>query len=167
MNLREKVQDLVTRDEVAELNELVADEPRAIRYLVGCSYQPDERVRETACRALGNAARHHPEMVDQVVRRLIWAMNDESGTNALTAPAVVKAIADVKPELLLPLVPDLVRLAADEGLHEELAETLRHLVEKFPGSVGRGIGESLNKECRRIEKKRRQAEIARKRKHGF
>ncbi len=155
MNLRARVRDLVTRNETVELDELVADEPRAIRYLVGCTYQTDEQRRATACRAIARGARHHPKLVEQVARRLIWAMNDESGTNALTAPAVVRAIADEKPELLLPLVPDLTRLAADEGLHETLADTLSHLAEKFPGSVGRGIGDALNKDLRKIAKRRK------------
>lgn len=155
MSLRDQVRDLLARDETAELAELVAEEPRTIRYLVGCTYQTDERIRDGACRAIGRGARHHPELVEQVARRLIWAMNDESGTNALTAPAVVRAIADEKPELLLPLIPDLTRLAADEGLHETLAETLSHLAEEFPGSVGRGIGDSLNKELRKLAKKRK------------
>jgi len=155
VNLRARVRDLVTRNETTELDELVADEPRAIRYLVGCTYQTDERQRAAACRAIGRGARHHPKLVEQVARRLVWAMNDESGTNALTAPAVVRAIADEKPELLLPLVPDLTRLAADEGLHEALADTLSHLAEKFPGSVGRGIGDALNKDLRKIAKRRK------------
>lgn len=155
MSLRTRVLDLVAQNDAPALFELVAEEPRAIRYLVGCTYQTDDQARLLACRGIGRAARHHPELVQQVVRRLIWAMNDESGTNALTAPEVVKAVAVEKPELLLPMVPDLTRLAADEGLQETLAEVLRTLAEKFPGSVGRGIEDSLNKEIRKIDKKRK------------
>jgi hypothetical protein len=157
VSLRERVLELVTAGEDEALNELVADEPRAIRYLVGCTYHADADMRGTACRAVGRAARHHPELVQQVVRRLVWAMNDESGTNALTAPAVVRAVAAARPDLLLPLVPDLTRLAADEGLREALAETLLYLKEKFPGSVGRGIEDSLNKEFRKLAKRRKRS----------
>lgn len=155
MSLRERVLALVAAGETRELNGLVADEPRAIRYLVGATYHADDAIRETACQAVGRAARHHPELVEQVVRRLVWAMNDESGTNALTAPAVIRAVAETKPDLLLPLVPDLTRLAGDPGLREALAETLFLLTEKFPGSVGRGIEDSLNKEFRKLAKRRR------------
>ena len=86
-------------------------------------------------------------------------MNDESGTHSLTAPGVIRAVAEESPELLLPVVPDLTRLAADEGLHDQLAEILRLLAEKFPGSVGRGIEGSLNKMLKKISKKRKN--------HGF
>jgi len=159
MSLRVQVLELVEQGEMEQLNALVAEEPRAIRHLVGCTYQTDEQTRGIACRAIGRAARHHPDLVQQVVRRLVWAMNDESGTHSLTAPEVVKAVAEESPELLLPLVPDLTRLAADEGLHEPLAEVLGMLAEKFPGSVGRGIEGSLNKMLKKISKKRKT--------HGF
>jgi hypothetical protein len=155
MSLKERVMELVDGEEEDRLNELVADEPRALRYLVGISYQTDPGASSLACRAIGRAARHHPDLVQQIVRRLVWAMNDESGTNALTAPAVVRAVAERKPELLLPLVPDLTRLAADEGLHDRLAEVLRLLAEKFPGSVGRSIEDSLNRTLRKIAKQRK------------
>jgi hypothetical protein len=159
MNLRAQVQELVEKGETESLAVLVADEPRTIRHLVGCTYQADERIRGVACRAIGRASRHHPDLVQQVVRRLVWAMNDESGTHSLTAPEVIKAVAEESPELLLPVVPDLTRLAADEGLHDQLAEILHLLAEKFPGSVGRGIEGSLNKMLKKISKKRKT--------HGF
>jgi hypothetical protein len=72
-------------------------------------------------------------------------MNDESGTNACTAPAVISAIADERPELLLPMIPDLVRLAGDEALHEGLARALKTVVSACPGKVAEGLKESLGR----------------------
>ena len=124
-----------------------------MRYLVGLTYRPEPEIRANACRGVALAARYHPDLVQQVTRRLIWAMNDESGTNALTAPEVVKAIADERPEILLPLVPDLTRLSIDEGLRDTLAEVLQILADAFPGEVGRGIQDSLNKRFRKKAKR--------------
>jgi len=152
MNLRTHVRDMVEGGKLEELDLLLGVEPRAIRYLVGLTYRPEPEIRAAACRGVALAARYHPELVQQIVRRLIWAMNDESGTNALTAPEVVLAISEERPEILLPVVPDLMRLARDEGLQERLAEVLRTLADKFPGEVGRGIQDSLNK---RFDKKRK------------
>jgi hypothetical protein len=73
-------------------------------------------------------------------------MNDEAATNALTAPEVLQAIADVCPELLLPMVPDLTRLAADPGLQEGLAKTLKTVARRCPGKVGESLARSLT-EC--------------------
>ena len=155
MSLRARIVELVEQDRRDELAEIVADEPRAVRHLVSFTYRPETAVRATACYGMGVAARHHPEFTQQVLRRLVWAMNDESGTNALTAPEVVKAVADVRPELLVPLVPDLMRLAADEGLQEGLAAALRRIIEQCPGTVGRGIEDSLNKKFAKVAKRRK------------
>jgi hypothetical protein len=130
-----------------ELEELVETEPRAIRYLLGMSYHSDPEIRKTAARGIALAARHHPKLVESVVRRLIWAMNDEAATNALTAPEVLFAVANEKPEVLLPMVPDMTRLAADPGLHAGLAKTLQTIATRCPGKVGASLSRSLN-ECR-------------------
>ncbi len=144
MRLRQRIESLLEQDEWEAVEALVAGERRAIRHLVTLSYRPDEALRRASGRALAIAARHHPAQVQEVVRRFVWAMNDESGTNALTAPAVIHAIALERPEILLPVVPDLVRLAGDPGLHEGLAEALREVARRCPGEVGERLGKSLN-----------------------
>jgi hypothetical protein len=139
-----------TREAVrsGDVEELVAKEPRAVRYLLGLTYHQNEELRKAAARGVAIAARYHPKLVENVVRRLIWAMNDESGTNAVTAPEVLEAIAREQPELLLPVVPDLTRLAADLGLHDGLAKTLHIVADRCPGKVGERLGESLNRRFR-------------------
>ncbi len=161
MSLRTQVQEAVERRRLDELETLVAGEPRAVRYLVALSYQPDTTVRETACKGIGLAGRHHPKLVRKVIRRLVWAMNDESGTNAVTAPAVLKAIANEQPELLLPMVPDLIRLSTDQGLNEDLVETLRTIADRCPGEIGPMIGQSLRDQLRPRKKSHDEKEDAR------
>lgn len=156
MALRDQVEDAVAGNRLAEIEELVASEPRAVRYLVGLTYRPDGEVRRVASRGVALAARHHPELVQRVIRRLVWAMNDESGTNAVTAPEVLKAIAGERPELLLPVVPDLTRLAADLNLKDALAETLRAVAESCPGKVAQALGDSLNRRLGRGKSNGRQ-----------
>ncbi|MFH1132068.1 MAG: hypothetical protein V1754_12080 [Pseudomonadota bacterium] len=152
MSLRTDIHEAVRQQKYADLETLVARDARAVRYLVGLSYSADEAIRGTAVKGIVFAARQHPKLVQNVVRRLVWAMNDESGTNALTAPEVICALAEEQPELLLPMVPDLVRLAGDEGLHEGLAKALRMIADRFPGQVGERLGKKLN---RRISRRAR------------
>ncbi len=145
MSLRERTREAVRSGDVEEL---VAKEPRAVRYLLGLTYHQNEELRKEAARGVAIAARYHPKLIQNVVRRLIWAMNDESGTNAVTAPQVLEAIACEQPEMLLPVVPDMTRLAADLGLHDGLAKTLRIVSSRCPGKVGERLGESLNQRFR-------------------
>jgi hypothetical protein len=145
VSLRAQVKEAVEQGRLEALELLVAREPRAVRFLLGLSYRPEAEVRAAAAAGIGFAARHHPRLVQGVARRLVWAMNDESGTNALTAPEVLQAVARERPKLLLPLVPDLVRLAGDAGLHQGLSETLRILSALCPGQVGERLEQELNK----------------------
>jgi hypothetical protein len=143
--LRRQVEQLVRERRFDELDELVAEKPRTVRHLLSLSYQPDDEIREAAAQGLARATRHHPDLLQNVVRRLIWAMNEESGTNAQSAPAVLQAIAEEDAEFLLPVLPDLIRLAADEGLYRGLAKTLLIIKDSCPGKIGRSLGEALNR----------------------
>jgi hypothetical protein len=143
--LRAQIRRAVQEDRLGDVESLIAREARSIRHLVGLTYQPDPRLRQTAARGVALAGNYHPKLVEDVIRRLVWAMNDESGTNATTAPEVLQAIANEQPELLLPVVPDLVRLATDDNLRDGLTETLRTIVARCPGKVGENLGESLSK----------------------
>ncbi|MEW6071555.1 MAG: hypothetical protein AB1726_03035 [Planctomycetota bacterium] len=144
MSLRARIRDAVERGELGEIEGLVAGDPRAVRHLLGLTYHPADPVRQVACRGVALAGKHHRRLVQNLVRRLVWAMNDESGTNALTAPPVILAIANEAPELLLPMVADLVRLASDEGLHAGLAAALRIVSDRCPGRVGEEMQKALN-----------------------
>jgi hypothetical protein len=145
MSLRTQVENAVATAAFEELEELVSKEPRAIRYLLGLTYRDDEEIRRNASRGIALAARHQPKHVDSLVRRLVWAMNEESGTNALTAPGVLQAIAAEDPEILKPVAPDLLRLSQDEGLREGLAVVLQALTKYCPGALGQEMTRVLNK----------------------
>jgi hypothetical protein len=125
VSVRERVAEAVRLRRFDDLAAVVAADKRAIRHLVALTYRPEPAVRETAARGVALASRHHPKLVQEVARRLIWAMNDESGTHAVTAPEVLRAIAEESPQLLLPLVPSLLGLTADPGLREALVEVVR------------------------------------------
>ncbi len=143
-NLRERIERLVEKNDVDGLRGLVARQARAVRYLVGFSYQRDDDKRKTAVEAIALAGGYHPDLVKNIIRRLVWAMNDESGTNAQTAPQVLRAVSEKHPELLLPMVPDLVRLCDDDNLRPGLLSTLKNIQDSFPGRVDDQVGNVLN-----------------------
>jgi 2-hydroxychromene-2-carboxylate isomerase len=144
MSLRERVQAAVRDPDPGVIDALVAAEVRALRYLTGMTYTTDAGARAAAARGIALAAKHHPKKVQELVRRLIWAMNDESGTNSEYAPEVIRAIAAERAEVLLPVVPDLVRLAADPGLQPNLVAALREVAARCPGKVGTQLTRDLN-----------------------
>jgi hypothetical protein len=142
------VRDAVLRGDLDEVDRVIASDRRAMRTLVGLCYHADATVRDVAASGVARAAEHHPKLVGEVVRRLIWAMNDESGTNAATAPAVIRRIADVAPRILVPVVPELLRLTADPSLHDELVGAVRRVAEQLPGAAASAVRTGLG-DCAR------------------
>ncbi len=143
MSVREEVVEAVRQRRFDDLEAMVAANSRAIRYLVSLTYQDDVELRRAAARGLALASRHHPRLLGEVVRRLAWAMNDESGTHAVFAPGVLCVIAEECPEILLPVVPDLMRLSGDPGLHDALVEVTRLVAAACPGEAAQRMQEAL------------------------
>jgi len=139
------VRAAVGRADLGEVDRIVAADRRAVRTLLGLCYQADDAVRDVAATGVALAARHHPKLVSEIVRRLVWAMNDESGTNAVTVPAVIRKIAEVAPELLVPVVPELLRLTIDPLLRDELVASVRRVAEEMPGEAARAVRSGLGR----------------------
>ncbi len=125
MSARERVADAVREGRLDGLAALAEADPRVLRHLLALAYRPEAEIRATAGQAIAAASRRHPQLVQEMVRRLIWAMNDESGTHAVTAPAVLRAIAEETPDLLLPLVSEFSASRAIAGLRDNLVEVAR------------------------------------------
>lgn len=144
VSLKERTRTAVQNGSNEELERLVSEEPGAVRHALGLTYHEEHGIRKRAAVAVALASRRHPAMVQNIIRRLVWAMNEESGTHATTAPEVLQAVADENPGMLLPMLPDLVRLSADPELREGLAAALQKVSRRCPGEIGRRLAESLN-----------------------
>lgn len=144
MTLREQVQEMVAGQRLDELEQLVAANPRAVRFLVGLTYHSDAARRETACRGVAFASHHHPKLIRSVIRRLVTAMNGEGGNNGTTAPAVLTAIAGERPELLAPIIPDLLQATSDPSLQPEIAECLKLVAKACPDQVSGHMKQLIN-----------------------
>lgn len=144
MNARERVSDAVRQGRLDDLAALAAADRRALRHLLALAYRPEPEIRAAAGRAIAAASHHHPELVQEMAKRLLWAMNDESGTHALTAPEVLRAIAEENPDMLLPLLPELLRLTADPGLHDALVGVARLVAARNRCGAAANVATALN-----------------------
>ena len=122
--LKDQVVALLCAGDARALAELVAADRRVVRLLVGRLWDPDPAVGHRAARALGEAAVHHEALVRETVRKLLWALNDESGTNGAPALAALGEIGRRSPALIAPHVGAMAAMAADEGLREAVTEAL-------------------------------------------
>lgn len=138
--LGRRILDLLRRGREEEAAELAAADPRALRPLMGRLWDPDPEVRRRAAAAIGRSAAANPERGLEMVRRLMWALNDESATNGVHGIAGLGEIGHRCPRLLAPFVPALVAMAGDDGLRLELLRALGRVAEADPRLLRRELG---------------------------
>jgi hypothetical protein len=143
--MRDRLRQAVQAGRFDEVEAIVSKEPKMVRQIVGLMYCLDEAVRKNCAEALTLASKHHPKLVKRVIVNLVWAMDQRSGTYAPTAPEMLRAIADKQPELLTPVMGELVRLAGDASLSDGLCDTLRVVSQSCPGELGQRLGKTLAK----------------------
>ncbi|MCL4424314.1 MAG: hypothetical protein M1553_02380 [Firmicutes bacterium] len=93
-----------------------------LRVLLGLLY---ERDRLISCRAIEALAlvvaegrKRRPEMARDLIRRLLWSLNDESGGTGWNAPQAIGAIIATDPAGLAECIPILFSFREDPSLTE-------------------------------------------------
>jgi HEAT repeat protein len=132
MRLKEMVMEMLQRSDRRGLEKLVVTEPRAIRYLQGRLWDSEERVRRNAAEALGSAAAAHPAIGTEILRRAMWALNDESAMNGAYMLPVIGEIGFSKPELVAPFVGPMTSYLWDDGLRPGILRALCRIAEAAP-----------------------------------
>jgi len=135
MGLKGRVMEHLRVGDEQALGALVAAEPRAIRFLFGRLWDPDEDLRHRSASALGIAAAAHPDIGTDITRRIMWALNDESATNGCYGIPALAEIGFRCPELIAPFVAPLASLAWDDGLRPEILRALLRIAEVHPELV--------------------------------
>jgi hypothetical protein len=135
MGLKEKIVELIGRGDSKGLESLATAEPRAVRHLLGRLWDADDEVRGLAARALGASAAAHPELGTEVVRRLIWALNDESAMNGFSGLAALGEIGFSAPEVMAPFIGPMTSFLWDDGLRLEILRALARVAKVQPAAV--------------------------------
>jgi len=135
MGLKGIVMELFDRWDEGGLDRLVTAEPRAASLIFGRLWDTDPGRRAMAARALGSAARAHPELACELSRRVLWALNDESASNGIHGIAALGEMAVARPDVVAPFVGPLVALLGDRGLRGEILKALVRMAEDAPELV--------------------------------
>jgi hypothetical protein len=135
MGLKEKIVELIRRGDSNGLQSLATAEPRAVRHLLGRLWDADDEVRGLVARALGASASAHPELGVEIVRRLIWALNDESAMNGVSGLKALGEIGFSAPEVMAPFVGPMTSYLWDDGLRLEILRALVRITKARPQAV--------------------------------
>jgi len=147
MGLSAEVRELLRQGREDAVAELAVADRRALRPLMGRLWDPDREIRQRAARSVGRAASVHSDLGQEIIRRLMWALNDESATNGVHAIPALGEIGRSAPEMIAPYVSALVSMSHDEGLRLELLHALTAIAESAPQLVAGhlpGLSGSIN-----------------------
>jgi|YNPBryunderm2012_1023409.scaffolds.fasta_scaffold04943_4 hypothetical protein len=135
MGVREQVVDSLRRGEFAALALQAAAQPRVLRVLVGRLWDAEEVLRAGAARTLGELAARQPEKATELVRRFLWALNDESGTNGAAVVPALGAMAKAAPAVVGPFAGALAAHLEDDGMRADLLQVLATLKAAGPAWI--------------------------------
>lgn len=118
---------------------------RVLGSLVSMTYDADPRIAWRAVEALGVAAsriaEEDPDRVRELLRRLLWLMNEESGGVCWRAPEAMAEIVRRRPKLFADYIPIVVSLIV--SLEEEDLERFRAGALRAIGRLGAVSGDHV------------------------
>jgi len=127
--------ELLRQGDSEGLEQMVVDTPAAIRFLQGRLWDADSRIRSEAAAALGAAAAAHPDLGRELLRQVLWALNDESATNGAPMLPAIGEIGRRAPDLAAPFIGPMTGYLWDDGLRLGILEALCRMNETAPDLV--------------------------------
>ncbi len=119
--------EMLREGDMGGLAALTGERPAVVRHLLARLWDAEPAIRRRAAEALGTAAGQHPELGLELLRRFVWALNDESGTNAGNVLGAMAAVMTELPGLAGPFVGPMVAALGDPGLAETARVALGRL----------------------------------------
>lgn len=132
MRVKEEVMDLLRRNDVEGLEQMVSENPSAIRFLQGRLWDADPEIRSRAATALGAAGVAHPDLGRELLRRALWALNDESAMNGKYMLPAIGEIGRRAPDLVAPFVGPMTGYLWDDGLRPGILDALCRIADEAP-----------------------------------
>ena len=114
------------------LEHMVVETPAVIRFLQGRLWDEDPEIRNRAAIALGAAAAAHPDLGRELLRRALWALNDESATNGGPMLPAIGEIGRRAPDLVAPFVGPMTAYLWDDGLRPGILDALCRIAATAP-----------------------------------
>ena len=133
--MKDRVMELLQSADTTPLERYAVAQPQAVRSLIGRLWDPDAAIRQRAAAAIGAAAAEHSELGREVVRRLVWALNDEAATNGVYGLVAIGEIGARSPVLIAPFVGPVACYAWDEGLRMEIIRAMIRIAGAAPDLV--------------------------------
>lgn len=134
---RDGVKKLLLEKAWDEIARLAAIDRRVLRVLLSLLYDADDYGHWLAVEAIGRVgaatAKVNPEKTRELVRRLLWTLNDESGSTPWGATGAIGAIVAARPDLFGAYLSMICPFHDDPNLYPEFIWALARVAPGYPG----------------------------------
>ena len=148
MNLKKQVRQYLEDYNRQGLINLLVEDRRVIPALNRLIFDEDITTRWRAVEALGWVAREEPYLLEKIIARLIYTMNDDSGSIGWTAPQALGEICASDPDLVEDFFPIVIDAISNEVFRAgsawaigRVAPVRPDLVEETGPALGRYLGD--------------------------
>lgn len=120
---KEQIESALAEESPEALLDLARSQAgRALRYLTGRLCSADEKEKWQSVRAIGivvgDAQLVSLQKATDLIRRFVWALNDESGAVPYGVPEAIGEVLAVRPELQRDFLPILCSLVTDAEMFQ-------------------------------------------------
>lgn len=127
---KEELELLLRNDNMDQLRSVLEEKPQVMRKLMGFLYHPEIEVRDAAARGFGVVAQVFPmEKLKDLLRRMMWMLNDESGSCCWHVPYAVGEIGYNNPEAIDDFLACFSHYANDPD--ETMSTGVKHALERI------------------------------------
>jgi len=137
--LRTQIRELLTAGNFFGLSELAVLEPGVASQLLLFLYDPHDLLHWRALEGLGQVAAAHPEQVKKVIGRLLYLLNEDSGSFGWGAAAALGEIARRQLSLVADIIPMFCGFLEEEFSRAPMLWGLGRLAEAHPEHLSEAL----------------------------
>ncbi|MBM4294462.1 MAG: hypothetical protein FJ126_06090 [Deltaproteobacteria bacterium] len=131
-NLKEQITALLQARDFAGLVALAGLDSRVAPALLQFLYNPRELLQWRAIEGLGHVAEAYPRQVQKLIGRLLWLLNEDSGSFGWGAAAALGEIGRRRIELMAEIIPMFCGFLDEEFSRESMLWGVGRLAEVHP-----------------------------------
>ena len=134
--IREQLRKLLREADYPEVLALAATDRRVGEILLQFLYDPRDLLHWRALEALGLLAGAHPRSVQKLINRLLWLLNEDSGSFGWGAAAALGEIGRHQISLVNEIIPMFAGLLDEEFSRAPMLWGVGRLAERHPALLG-------------------------------
>jgi len=142
--LREKIVTLLQAGDFPGLTALAGQETGVAAILMQFLYDPGALLYWRALEGLGRVAGSHPQQVHKLINRLLYLLNEDSGSNGWGAAAALGEIGRHRVALVKEIIPMFIGFLEEPFSQEPMLWGVGRLAEVHPELLGEVLPEIVS-----------------------